>query len=174
MNPNELCLVLEDYAIEELHEILQRAGLYLPARGGHWLTKKLMLAMCRGDIYCPNYAELIPKPCPRPPSRQSLVEELNKEIAKKFGGRAKCLKTTPTRMPELRWLLEALSALNSNHHFFHKGWQPDRMVDPYLEIKIGYLRKQIDLTCPLFKDLPFSLLIRRKSLKGMAPSQLQP
>ena len=70
MKPTEIVLVLEDYAIEDLHEILLRHGIYLPARGGHWLTKKLMLAMWKGEIYCPKYADLKPMPCPRPPSRQ--------------------------------------------------------------------------------------------------------
>ena len=43
MTLSEICLILEDYALDDLHEILLRAGLYLPARGGHWVTKKLML-----------------------------------------------------------------------------------------------------------------------------------
>ena len=45
MTIEDISVILDDYALEDLHEILLRIGLYLPARGGHWLTKKLMLAM---------------------------------------------------------------------------------------------------------------------------------
>ena len=69
MTLDDVCIILDDYAIEDLHEILNRIGLYLPARGGHWLTKKLMLAMWKGEIYCPKYVDITPRPCPRPPSR---------------------------------------------------------------------------------------------------------
>ena len=171
MTPTEIGLILDDYVIEDLHEILIRDGLYLPARGGHWLTKKLMLAMWRGEIYCPQYVDLKLRPCPRPPPRYQIVAEVNKEIASKFKSQTKYLVTTQTRMPEQKWLLEVLSTLNSDHRFFHKSWSPDRIMDPYLEVKMSYLRGQIDLTNPIFNDLPPMLLIRRKSLKGIAPSQ---
>ena len=36
----ELSTILDDYNLEDVHEILTRAGLYLPAKSGHWLTKK--------------------------------------------------------------------------------------------------------------------------------------
>ena len=35
MTLDDVCIILDDYAIEDLHEILNRIGLYLPARGGH-------------------------------------------------------------------------------------------------------------------------------------------
>ena len=75
-----ICLILDDYALEDLYEILLRNGLALPMKGQHWLTKKLMLAMFRGEIYCPKFTDLKPRPCPKPPTRTVLVEELNKEI----------------------------------------------------------------------------------------------
>ena len=61
----ELSTILDDYNLEDVHEILTRTGLYLPAKSGHWLTKKVMLAMFRGETYCPSWNELKPQPCPR-------------------------------------------------------------------------------------------------------------
>ena len=141
-HPNvvELCQILEDYQIEDLHEILLRNGLYLPSRGGHWLTKKTMLAMYKAEVHCPMYGDLKPRPCPKPPSRQVLVEEVNKEILRRYRDKSKCLKTTANRMPEQKWLLDVLSSLNPNHQFFKKNWMPDRQhFDSALDVKMAYL-----------------------------------
>ena len=51
----EICAVLDDYPIEDVYEILSRNNLALPSRGGHWATKKIMIAMFRGDTFCPTY-----------------------------------------------------------------------------------------------------------------------
>ena len=126
------CHALEDYTLEDVHEILIRYGLALPQRGSHWLTKKMMMAMYRGDVYCPKFSELKPRPCPKPPTRATLVEELNKEILKRFQSRTRCIVTTASRMPDQKWLLDALSALNAGHDFFMKSYTPDRPQDPYL------------------------------------------
>ena len=71
-----------------------------------------MMAIWKGEIYCPRYRDLRPRPCPRPPIRPVLVEELNKEILHKYGDTNRCLVTTAQRMPDQRWLLDAISALN--------------------------------------------------------------
>ena len=166
----ELCLVLDDYNLEDVHEILTRSGLYLPAKSGHWLTKKVMLAMFRGETFCPSWSDLKPRPCPRPPTRAELVDEVNREIIRKTRDRSLCYKTTTNRMPEGLWLVNVLSALNPNHVVFSKGYQPERQPDPYLEVKSAHLKTMMDVTHPLFKDQPVSLLIRRKSLKALAPA----
>lgn len=95
-----ICSQLDDYTLEDLYEILIRNGLALPQRGSHWLTKKLMLAMFKEEVYCPKYKELQPRPCPKPPTRSVLIEEVNKEIMRKFQQRSKCLVTTGQRMPD--------------------------------------------------------------------------
>ena len=85
-----------------------------------------MLAMYKAEIHCPMFGDLKPRPCPKPPSRQVLVEEVNKEILRRYRDKSKCLKTTAHRMPEQKWLLDVLSSLNPNHQFFKKNWMPDR------------------------------------------------
>ena len=39
---------LDDYQLEDMHEILTRNGLFLPSPKGHWLTKKLLLKVVQG------------------------------------------------------------------------------------------------------------------------------
>ena len=168
----ELSTILDDYNLEDVHEILTRAGLYLPAKSGHWLTKKQMLAMYRGDQYAVTWNELKPQPCPRPPTRQELVDEVNKEIVKRTRDSGKCYKTTANRMPEGAWLLNILSALNPSHPVFKKSYMPDRQPDPNLEVKVAHLKQMMDIAHPVFKDQPLTLLVRRKSLKSLAPAQM--
>ena len=95
--------------------------------------------MVRYEVYCPSYLELKARPCPRPPQRALIVEEINKEIMRKFDNQSKCLVTTQSRMPELSWLLDVLAALNPDHAFYQKDFYPERAADPYLQIKADYL-----------------------------------
>ena len=53
-----------------------------------------MMAIWKGELYCPKYRELKPRPCPQPPVRAVLVDELNKEILRKFSDASRCLVTT--------------------------------------------------------------------------------
>ena len=77
-------------------------------------------------------------------------------------------------MPEGQWLLNVLSSLNPSHPVFSRGYMPDRQPDPYLEVKVAHLKTMMDVSHPLFKDLPLALLVKRKSLKALAPAQMQP
>ena len=130
--------------------------------------------MYRGEVYCPKYTDLKPRPCPKPPTRAILVEEVNKEIHKQFLDRSRCLTTTSQRMPDQRWLLDALSALNPAHLFFTKGFQPDRPNDPYLQFKLQQITGSPFLEYAVFRGLPPSLIVKRKSLKTLAPTGMQP
>ena len=93
-------MILEDYMKEDLHELLTRNGFYLPYNSKcSWLSKKIMIAMFLGDTWCPKYRQVQPKPCPRPPTRKILVEELNKEINRQHGSK-KMMPFTDSRMPD--------------------------------------------------------------------------
>ena len=130
--------------------------------------------MYRGEVYCPKFTELKPRPCPKPPTRVALVEELNREIQKRYLDRSRCIVTTAQRMPDQRWLLDALSALNCTHLFFTKSFMPERQHDPYLAWKLQQIGGCVYIEHDLFRGLPPSLLVKRKSLKSMAPSTIQP
>ena len=71
---------LEDYTLNILHEMMTKNGFYLPTLSCHWLTKKVMLSIVQGNIYCPMFKDIRPLPCPRPPYRIHLISEINKEI----------------------------------------------------------------------------------------------
>lgn len=167
---------LDDYQAEDLYEILVRNHYYMPQRG-QWLTKKVMLQIFIGAMYCPKYEEVVVRPCPHPPSKLVLLAEINKEITK--SARLGSNKTVPgagTRLPDARWLLDVLATLNPKHELFSKTYYAcNKPKDPFLNQKVEFLKCDALYAHPIFQDLPSSLLIRRKSFKKcFAPAFLQP
>ena len=65
----KLAYELDDYFLDDLYEIMVRNGFYLPQKSCHWLTKKVMISVAMGKIYCPMYKQIRPQPCPKPPQR---------------------------------------------------------------------------------------------------------
>ena len=77
-------------------------------------------------------------------------------------------------MPDQRWLLDALSALNPDHMVFQKGYVPEKTAVPGLSQKLDLLREHPEMKHPLFIGLPPLLLARKKSLKNAIPAIVQP
>ena len=99
---------------------------------------------------------------------------MNAAIVEKFGDERKCLKTTSNRGPTNRWLLEVLAVLKPNHLFFVKGYTPEKayIADEQLRVKVKFLKRLNDMDHSVFSGLPLSLIIRRKSMKSMAFTNL--
>ena len=126
---------LDDYNLEDLHDMMVRNGYYLPTKSCHWMTKKVMLSMIMGQTYCPKYKDIKVKTCPKRPYRIILVTEINKEIESQISSE-KELVYTSTRLPDLNWLLTVLSTLNPNHKFFQKSYNPEKNNDPNMLMKL--------------------------------------
>lgn len=75
---------MDDYRVDDYHEILLRNEYFLPKKSS-WMTKKQMLAIFLGNQWCPKYPNLVIRPCPKAPSKELLIEHVNKEIEKKIG-----------------------------------------------------------------------------------------
>ena len=73
MSKQKLVQELDDYLLEDLYELLVRNSFYLPSKTCHWLTKKVMISMVLGNTYCPQYDDIRPLTCPRPPVRLELI-----------------------------------------------------------------------------------------------------
>ena len=63
-----------------LYECIQRNGWYLPSLTSTLVTVKYMISIKDGEIWCPRYEYLKMRPCPRPPLKSLLIEELLKEL----------------------------------------------------------------------------------------------
>ena len=135
-----------------------------------------MLAMWRGETYCPRYAEVKPLPCPKPPPKNVLIHQVNLAIEQHFGDTAKCLQTKPQRSPTVRWLLEILAVLDPAHVNFVKGYSHEKVpvVGESLRQKVQYIKERGDMEFPIFTGLPLSLVVKRKSLKAIAFMSIQP
>ena len=140
---------LDDYLLEDLYELLVRNGFYLPSKTCHWLTKKVMIGMVLGNTYCPSFNDIRPLPCPRPPVRLELIQEINKEIEKQMSATLK-LQFTNSRMPDLQWLIFTLAALNPKHKYFSKSYYPTKANDPQMIIKLEQLKNNGQLQHSFF------------------------
>ena len=74
-------------------------------------------------------------------------------------------------MPELKWLVACLSALNQRHPIFTKDYTPEKSKDPYLEEKLDQIKGSHFLKLVMFEGLPPSLLVRKKALKNFSALQ---
>lgn len=163
-----LSMELECYLKPDCWEIIERNGWKLPSKTCHWLTKRNMIAMACGYMFCPRYDELKEQPCVSPPVKEVLIEYLNKEISKRIGP-SKVLPWHKQRIPDRDWLISALSCLNPNHEIFAKDYDSKKMDpnDEQLILKKKDMIKQMGLVRhPFFKGLPPRLLCNRKGLKN--------
>jgi hypothetical protein len=94
----------------------------MPSINSTLLTVKYMINVKDGVFWCPRYDYLKMRPCPRPPLKYLLIEELEKEL-KAF----KEIRNTgidEKHQPDNDWLLLTISTLNPNHRYFHKDYVP--------------------------------------------------
>ena len=160
--------------MDAAYQIVVLNGLYLPAQSCNWFTKKVMLAMVAGEVFCPRFDEVLIRGCPKPPLKIHVFDQVNQEIKKQFGPKKMLVATNPGRLPDLKWLLDCLSTLNPNHKFFAKSFNPNQKEDHALYKQYGQLIAHSILDDPFFKDLPIQLLISSKSLKGIVKKQPAP
>ena len=68
-----------------------------------------------GSVWCPKYEDLKLRPCPYPPERVRVLEEL--EIACRKHKKAFPIKDIK-KLPNIEWALNCLSTLEPDHEFF--------------------------------------------------------
>jgi hypothetical protein len=64
----------------EYYQALMRNGWFMPAYKGQFLNSDVLIKIRDGRMYCPKFADLVPRPCPCPPDAQTLKNELNNGI----------------------------------------------------------------------------------------------
>ena len=78
-----------------------------------------------------------------------------------------CLQGSGSRMPEWRWLVDALCILDPTHYIFDKDFYPSqRAEDPIVMAKFDHMIKCGLINHSFFNGLPPQLVIKRKSLKA--------
>lgn len=64
----------------ELYEAAIRNGYYLPVLKSSIITEKFLTGVIKGMVWCPQFKEIRLNPCPRPPSKDILLEKLKQHV----------------------------------------------------------------------------------------------
>ena len=73
-----------------------------------------------GKIYCPKYDDMKLQPCPDPPSKESILEEVVKFTTQNELD----IGATENKIPDKDWLLNVLAIFKPDHQFFSKDYLP--------------------------------------------------
>jgi hypothetical protein len=125
----------------ELHEAMVRNGYYMPSYKSSIVTISWMKGIRKGTVWCPKYEELRLRPCYSPPSKDSIVDEINHILEKNNLD----MGLARDNAPKVSWLLAVLSTLHSRHAFFAKGYVPPKQIKE---------AKRIDNSDGFFTGLP--------------------
>ena len=126
---------------------MQRYGFFLPKTKA-FRTVEYLQGVLDGSIYCPKFDELKLRPCPKPPTKILILEEIDKI----FGTSGKTIGSTDKALPETQFLLAVLSTLNASHRFFSRSYQPPppkrrkEKVIPPLKFPHDFFKDQPELT----------------------------
>ena len=101
-----------------LIEKMRRNDFYLPS--GPFCSLTYMFGVLNKQFYCPTYTNVRLRPCPTPPPKKELLEEVN--LALTATGNLPLGDMTKYE-PNVSWLLTILSTLIPRHHFFLKSYK---------------------------------------------------
>ena len=101
-------------------DAMLRNGYFLPPWGSTCLTRPYMEKVRSGEFYVPKYEHVRLRPCPIPPLKKRIFDEVMWEIRRvdyNFGIKDETCTNT-------EWLLIVLSTINQEHEFFGKSYIP--------------------------------------------------
>lgn len=67
----------------DLYEACLRNGFYLPKKSSQIVNEVFLLGVLRGTCWCPKFSEIRLLPCPRPPSKETLMKKFLKMVKEK-------------------------------------------------------------------------------------------
>ena len=141
----------------DLYEACLRNDWYLPKYKSSMVTEAYLKNVMIGKTWCPRYSELKPKPCPRPPYKQILIDKF---LAAAIDKGYQSIGMDEDHLPDKRWLLDVLAKLTPDDEIFRKNYLPPPKKSKLSEIEA------IELPANFLADLPLSKSkVKRKGLK---------
>ena len=138
-----------------LYKAMIRNGWYLPKLKSSVVTEKYLNGVRDKKYYCPKYSDLKTLPCPDPPGKEFLLDEVMKFTnAKRLD-----IGAVEGKVPDSDWLLQVLAILSPDHDVFRKDYMP-----PIKEVKKEDL--VVDNSDNFFSGLP--LLKKKKDFKTIS------
>ena len=104
----------------ELYEAAIRNEYFLPKFKCSIITEDYLNAVLRGDISCAKYRDVRLKPCPVPPSKETLIQI----IEEVFADRSKPLGIDAGHTPDKDWLLAMIATFDPTNEIFNKSYLP--------------------------------------------------
>jgi hypothetical protein len=144
----------------DLYEAVIRNGYYLPRFKTTVITEDYMRNVITGKAFCPKYDEIKMLPCPRPPTKQILLDKFHAICQEQ---NLVHVGVDEKHVPDKRWLLDFVSTFKADDEIFKKNYIP-----PAKETKLSEL-KTIELPAAFLDDLPQST--RRSRRKGLRISK---
>lgn len=133
---------------KEFYNAMLRNGWYLPKFSTPIVTQAWLDDIRTYRIWYPRYDTLRLRPCPLPPKKLTILEELANAC---MNANKNMPVTKPNSLPDVDWCLACLSTLNPDHEFFTKSYMPEQP-----NTKKGVM-KQIDNHDSFYDDLPMNL-----------------
>lgn len=105
---------------ENLYKAMIRNRWYLPSFKSSIVTQDYMKGVREKVYFCPTYEQLKLQPCPDPPPKELLLDEVVKITADK----GLDIGASDNRVPDKAWLITMLGYLDPEHEFFKKDYLP--------------------------------------------------
>ena len=161
----------------QLYECMQRNGFFMPSISSTLVTVKYMISVKEGEVWCPRYEYVKLRPCPRPPLKSLMIEELHKELEEFKEKRNTGI--WDKHEPDVEWLLVSLATLNPNHRYFKKDYVPTVKESRNIYGKVAENNnfasaggEELEIYDDFFDDLP-SDFTNSKSKKSIIPKSSQ-
>ena len=149
----------------DLWEAFHRNGFYLPAFGP-FITHQYLDAVQSTKVHVPTYSQVRLAPCPRPPPKKVIVEELYRISLHK----GMDLGIIPGRKePDTPWCMHLLSTWAPGHRFFKKSFLPELAANSSRKAKLN--ERLLVEDAQFFEGLPMQLGKRKKGRTILRPTR---
>ena len=113
-------------SLAHFYDMMLRNGYYLPNLKSGFVTFDYLNKVRLGHVFCPKYATLKLRACPKPPEKKDIIFSLLEEAVKINEVIGFDLESKV--QPNKDWLLATLSTLNADHPYFHREYEAPRKV----------------------------------------------
>ena len=133
--------------VHDLYNLALRNGYFLPSATCSAVNEHMLLNVLQKTYWCPKYEEIRMKPCPRPPTKEVLLDKLQ-DVCVILNHNAAWIDDKHT--PDRQWLVSVLATFKPEDEIFKKGY-----VAPPVRKRLQDI-ETIVLPTELFADMPKS------------------
>lgn len=107
--------------VHDLYLLALRNGFYLPSESANAVNEVMLLGVTQGLYWCPKYDEIRIKPCPKPPTKDVLLNKVL-EAASLLSYNVSWIDEK--HHPDKKWLVDVLATLKPGDEIFKKDYVP--------------------------------------------------